>query len=372
VGTAALPSVYDAPQIDVFFPTPERQSRLVVFFRPLLVLPHMVVLCLIVAVGLVLTIVGWFAALVLGRLPRWIASYQAHGLEYYARVYAWLMFLDGRFPPFRWELGGYPVTTRIQQSRVTRWSVLFRVILVIPARIASSVVFAGATIALPLVLVLVLIRGRLPETVHYALACVLRYQIRFDGYALMVTSVYPIELMGDGSVARFPEERGWRLPLTAGARRLLRLFVVLGLGYVAFMGYLGYRNAQHQSLLASRDALVTAYNELGVATSQFSATAAACARRATRLACVQKAEPPLADEVDRFTVKLDAVRVPAFPLVINRDKGAVYEAANEMAKNLRKAAATTTASDYSYYASRAAAAANRIDAAMRRLIVDLS
>ena len=368
MATAALPSVYDAPQIDVFVPAPERQSRVVVFFRPLLVLPHVVVLWLIIAVGLVLTVLGWFAALALGRLPRWIASYQEHALEYYARTYAFAMLLDRRFPPFRWPLGGYPLATRVQQSRVGRASVLFRLIIMIPARIAVSLVFAGAAVAAPLIWLLVLVRGRMPAPVHYALACVLRYQIRFDAYALMVTSVYPHELLGDGVVGHYPEERDWSLPVTAGARRLVQIFVVLGLGYAGVMGYLGYGHAQQRATLASRNEVVSAYNELAVATQRFAAAATSCASSGSRLRCVQKAVPPIADALERFSVRIDSVNVPP---TASSDQGAIYTAANDMATYLRKAAGSTAPADYVLYIRKAGTAGVRVDAMTRRLIADL-
>jgi hypothetical protein len=70
----------------------ERRRRLTVAFRLLLVLPQLIVLYVLVLVGGVAVVVGWFAALVLGRLPEPIARYLCHLTQYTTRVNAYLCF----------------------------------------------------------------------------------------------------------------------------------------------------------------------------------------------------------------------------------------------------------------------------------------
>lgn len=74
-------STWDAgewlPVLDIIEPT--RQRRLTVLVRPLLLVPHLIVLVLLYIAAVFTVVVGWFAALVLGRLPqpvfRFLAGY---------------------------------------------------------------------------------------------------------------------------------------------------------------------------------------------------------------------------------------------------------------------------------------------------------
>jgi len=75
-------------ELDIRFEGPERQSRGTVAFRLLLAVPQFVVLFFLGIVATVLAIIGWFAALVLGRLPRWIATFELNVIAYSVRVNA--------------------------------------------------------------------------------------------------------------------------------------------------------------------------------------------------------------------------------------------------------------------------------------------
>ena len=72
------PEPFFAPEpveVLIDFGEPMRQSRVTVAFRALLTVPHLVVLIVLGLISVLLAIIGWFAALALGRLPRWIASH---------------------------------------------------------------------------------------------------------------------------------------------------------------------------------------------------------------------------------------------------------------------------------------------------------
>ena len=68
------------PALDI--PAPEHQNRLTVFFRALLLIPHFIVLFVLSIVAFFATVAGWFAALVLGRLPDPIAEFLTHYLGF--------------------------------------------------------------------------------------------------------------------------------------------------------------------------------------------------------------------------------------------------------------------------------------------------
>src|SRR5580765_5389869 len=90
----------DPVELDIAFGAPRRQDRVTVAFRPLLILPHVVVVAVLTLVAVPLVVVGWFAALILGRLPRWIAVFEMSLIAYSTRLNAYAFWLAGKFPPF--------------------------------------------------------------------------------------------------------------------------------------------------------------------------------------------------------------------------------------------------------------------------------
>jgi Domain of unknown function (DUF4389) len=120
-----------------------RRGRLSVAFRLLLVLPQAVALYVLSLVGVVVVLLGWLAALVLGRLPAPFARYLAHLTSYATRVNAYLWLLTDRYPPFRLSADDYPVRVELAPGRLNRLAVLFRLLLAIPAAILSTLATGG-------------------------------------------------------------------------------------------------------------------------------------------------------------------------------------------------------------------------------------
>jgi uncharacterized protein DUF4389 len=122
-----------------------RRTRLTVFFRLLLAIPHFIWLALWGVGVVLLAIVNWVATLVKGESPAGLHRMFAMYINYTAHVYAYVSIAANRFPGFLGE-PGYEVDLDIdppaQQSRV---SVFFRLFLAIPALLLASVMvdFAG-------------------------------------------------------------------------------------------------------------------------------------------------------------------------------------------------------------------------------------
>lgn len=212
---------------------PPQQRRLTVFFRGLLLIPQYVVLLFLGIANAVVTFLGWFGALAMGRLPEWARRYLANYLRYSARVNAYAYLLVDRYPPFSFQDGDYPVRIDLHSGRLNRWAVLFRLILALPAMIVSSVL-AGGWVACGFILwIVVLVTGRTPAPVFGATASMLRYTTRYAAYFAMLTSAYPNpkSIFGEQIVDAKQQDvpRGTRpLVLTQGAVALTIVFLVLG------------------------------------------------------------------------------------------------------------------------------------------------
>ncbi|WP_415960243.1 DUF4389 domain-containing protein [Streptomyces sp. 021-4] len=219
------------PVLDIV--EPGRQRRLTVFFRLLLLIPHFIVLFVLHIAAFFTVIVGWFAALVLGRLPDPVFRFLARFLGYDMRVSASQMLLIDRYPPFALTPPpDYPVQIDVRPTALNRLAVLFRIFLMIPAAIVQSLAVYGWWALCFVWWVITLVLGRMPRPLFEATAAILRYRMRFSAYAMMLTPAYPKGLFGDDDLAVAPgHSRSATRPLvmSSAGKWLVVLFLVLGL-----------------------------------------------------------------------------------------------------------------------------------------------
>ncbi len=168
-----------------------RRSRLTVFFRLLLAVPHLVWLGLWGVAAAVVGLAGWFAALVRGRLPDALHTFLARFLSHETQVLAYTLLAADPFPGFSGD-EAYPVELAVAPARPqSRASVLFRALLALPATLFSLVlVFVGALVALAAWFT-ALALGRVPDGMRDLIAFTIRYRMQTQAYELLVTGRYP-------------------------------------------------------------------------------------------------------------------------------------------------------------------------------------
>jgi ABC-type multidrug transport system fused ATPase/permease subunit len=169
-----------------------RRSRLTVFFRLLLALPHLVWLLLWGIAVFFALIFGWFATLITGRLPEALHRFVGAYLRYDTHVIAFLFLIANPFPGFTGAPGSYPVDLEIDpREPQNRWKTLFRIFLAIPAFTLSF----GLNGVLWLVAVFGWFVGvflaRMPEGLRNLGAYCLRYLQQSYGYLYLLTDSYP-------------------------------------------------------------------------------------------------------------------------------------------------------------------------------------
>jgi Domain of unknown function (DUF4389) len=329
---------WSTPVVQLSYEGPGPQRRLTIAFRIILALPHLVYATLVAIVALLATVVGWFAALALGRLPGGLADFLARAVQYVARVnaYAYLLLTD-RYPPFDLGSDDYAVSVDFPRGvRLNRAAVLFRIVLLIPAGIVVQLIGNGLFVVVLVAWLLALMMGRLPVPLFEAFAAVLRYQTRFYAYAALLTSEYPRGLFGDRPGAPVPPPPPPPVALDAGAfgppgtsdlppppaypgmaapppriRTLLLsrsakviLGVVLALGALFWIG--GNVAAVAFSESDTADRLEESYFVLSAATQRYSLETQRCAVSGG-IACLQEASGQLADAVRRFQIELRAL-----------------------------------------------------------------
>ncbi len=168
-----------------------RRSRLTVFFRLLLVIPHAIWVGLWGIAACVVVLVAWVVGIVTGRVPDGIHGFLASYTRYATHVHAYLSLAADPFP--RFDGGpGYPIDLEIapaaHQSRLT---IFFRLLLVIPALIVLYVLNLVGQVVAFLGWFYALFTGRMNEGMRDLLAYWLRYQAQTYGYVALLTQRYP-------------------------------------------------------------------------------------------------------------------------------------------------------------------------------------
>lgn len=167
------------------------RSRLTVFFRLLLFLPHAIWLWLWTIVAEVVALVAWLAALVVGRVPDELHAFLAAYVRYLTRVTAYVALLADPFPGFT-GAAGYPVDVEIAPpAPQNRLVTLFRLLLAIPAWIVASVLGTVLRVIAVLGWFTCLALGRMPEGMRNLGTYCLRYEAQTYGYTFLLTQRYP-------------------------------------------------------------------------------------------------------------------------------------------------------------------------------------
>jgi hypothetical protein len=214
--------------------SPPQQGRTSVFFRAILVLPHYVALYLLFFVAEVVSLVGWFVALILGRIPTSFQVLVTGVLRYWANVVAYGALLSGTFPKFRMEPSAdSAVDFNVRHDPLNRWAVFFRIILIIPAYFLQSLLGIGVGIFLVIMWFSALFTKRTPRALHQCLATVLRYSMRLMAYLYLLTPDQPWHGWRGDAVSNTDsgEEKTSFFAISALARNLIVVAMVITVLY---------------------------------------------------------------------------------------------------------------------------------------------
>lgn len=397
--------------VEVSFAGPAPQRRLSVGFRIVLAIPLFVALIFLGLALAICGILGWFSALVIGRLPEGMAGFLIGCVRYYTRVTSYLYLLTDRYPPFSLSPGSYPVDVRAAPGRLNRLAVFFRLLLALPAYVVVAVVGNGIGVAIFFVWLITLVAGTMPMSLYQAMAAVVRYQVRFYSYLGMLTGAYPAGLFGDPSSSGVPGDPApgpgepsspypfpppplaWpaastppfpppplfppsqdpplanRLVLTVGARRIVVLFV--GLGVLAWGGSIAADVVTGTSRfgdLHTLSALDTDYGRLSTALAGFEAQTSHCEQSGGGLPCVEQADAALAPSFSRFATQVAGLQVPAAYL---GQAQLVVGDARRLSRDLAQLASEPSATAYESASAGFQADGTAFDSDVRSLREDL-
>jgi hypothetical protein len=169
-----------------------RRSRVTVFFRLLLALPHILWLVLWGIVAILVAIVQWFVTLFRGTPARALHRFLSAYIRYRLHVAAYLFLVANPFPGFTGAPGAYPLDLEVEgPQRQNRWKTGFRLVLAIPAFIVDTALTASLFTAAVLTWFYALVKGSAPWGLRNLSAYALRYDAQSNAYLYLVTDVYP-------------------------------------------------------------------------------------------------------------------------------------------------------------------------------------
>ena len=300
---------------------PERakQRRWTVLLRAILAIPLELVVIAVGIAAVVCVVLGWFAALVMGRAPEFVRTMVTVYLRMMLRLEAYLFLLTDRFPPFSVdEDPEYHARLAVPPpTPLHRAAVLFRLILVIPASIAVRIVGLGVYVVAFFAWFVVLVTGWLPKPVHQVFQAFTRYELRVIAYMGLLVPTYPGEVFGDLALpipvlvpggdtsvsyavapeapAQPPAPQPWMLVLSMGAKRLLLVTIVLGVAAAIGLGVLNASVQNHENLVQVNNQLVSNLN-------QFAATANNC----HDVSCLEHANSTLSGQLGSFVGAIES------------------------------------------------------------------
>jgi hypothetical protein len=179
------------------------RSRLTVFFRLLLVIPHLIVLMLWGIIAWFCVLLNWIATLIGGTSPEGLWRFLARFLRYATQVNAYCFLIANPYPAFGG--GDYPVDLAIDgPARQNRWVTGFRIILAIPALIVTGVLNYVLEIVAFLGWFVCLFAGRMPEGMRNLLVYCLRYNTQTSAYLMILSDRYPSFSSGQPDVIEAP------------------------------------------------------------------------------------------------------------------------------------------------------------------------
>ena len=208
--------------VDVEIDPPARQGRVGAGFRLVLALPALLLASAVggsSAIGMsmgtwfffglvtAVSMLGWFASLVLGRMPRGLRDAATFGIGYSSRTLSYLLLLTDRYPnaaPGQVDpppdLPEHPIAIVVDDDlRRPRLLVAFRGLLVVPHFLWLTLWTVPAALAALLAWVLALALGRVPRFLHRFLAAFVRQSAHVTAFLYLVGRPFPGFVGREGS-----------------------------------------------------------------------------------------------------------------------------------------------------------------------------
>jgi hypothetical protein len=216
--TPGAPSASVAGRVGVTVtPALTGRNRLTCAFRPLLAIPHILLVGgppafalsfgwraqngprvhwsagtgVLGAVAAVVAMIAWFAIVFGARYPDGLWNLAAYYLRWRVRAIAYMTLLRDEYPPF--GDASYPVviTVATPDAPRDRLTVAFRIVLALPHLFCVWLLSVAWAITTLIAWVSILVTGKFPPQLYHFGVGVLRWSARVEAYLLLLRDDYP-------------------------------------------------------------------------------------------------------------------------------------------------------------------------------------
>lgn len=168
-----------------------RRSRLTVFLRLPLSIPHFIWIELWGIVAWLALVVAWVVGIFLGRIPNSLHRFLAAYVRYSTHVTAYATIAANPFPGFTGTLP-YPVDLEIAPAaKQGRLRIFFRLILAIPALVVVYLLQIVLYVIAIIAWFAALFTGGLDRSLRDILTFCIRYLAQTNAYLFLLTKRYP-------------------------------------------------------------------------------------------------------------------------------------------------------------------------------------
>lgn len=171
---------------------PDRLSRLLIFVKWLLAVPHFLILGVLGNLQGVLTLIAFFAILFTRRYPRALFDLYVNVGRWAANAWAYVGLLRDEYPPFGWEPGRYPLTYEVAYpERLSRLLIFVKWLLALPHYFVLFFLYALAFVAAVAAWIAILLTARYPRSLFDFMVGVTRWTLRLGAYLALLRDEYP-------------------------------------------------------------------------------------------------------------------------------------------------------------------------------------
>lgn len=172
---------------------PHRLSRLLIFVKAILAIPHFIILWVLGIGAWVALVISWFAVLITGSYPESLFRYIAGVMRWAVRVSAYVFLLTDAYPPFSLDDDPhYPVRLEVDYpARIPRWAPLINWLLVIPVLFLAVILYYVSFVVVVGAWFAILITGRIPASLFNFVTITFRWIYRSTAFEYWMTEQYP-------------------------------------------------------------------------------------------------------------------------------------------------------------------------------------
>ncbi len=171
---------------------PESLSRLLIFVKWLLILPHQIILYFLTIALYVVLLIAFFAILITAKYPEGLFTFAVGVRRWSANASAYSSLMRDEYPPFSLDAGRYPVGFDVAYPQnLNRFMPLIKWLLAIPHLIVLIFLTIGLAVTTVIAWFAILFTGSYPEGLFNFAVGVNRWGQRVGAYVMLMTDEYP-------------------------------------------------------------------------------------------------------------------------------------------------------------------------------------